>query len=80
MKDFLKAMEAVGMPTLIFDEEGVMASKAYVEYRDYPKGTQQCAGCTMFKPPNSCTYVDGRIDPEGWCKAYEQKVAAMETE
>lgn len=34
---------------------------------------EACSGCTMFRPPHSCTAVYGKIDPKGWCKYYEAK-------
>ena len=53
-----------------------MASKEYVKYQDQPKGDERCADCTMFRPPNRCTYVDGKISPQGWCTAFEREKEA----
>lgn len=50
-----------------------MASKEYAEYQTMPNGEEKCANCTMFRPPERCTYVDGKISPEGWCKQWEGK-------
>ena len=50
-----------------------MASKAYAEYQTEPKGSEQCDKCTMFRPPSKCTYVDGKISPQGWCKQFDRK-------
>lgn len=50
-----------------------MASKEYAEYRDRPKGSQQCSGCSMFRAPQACTLVEGKISPRGWCRYWEKK-------
>jgi hypothetical protein len=38
-----------------------------------PKGADKCALCTNFKPPDSCGIVDGKINPNGWCRFYTKK-------
>lgn len=45
--------------------------KAEVNYQGKPNGSEQCAKCTMFLPPNSCTDVRGRISRNGWCELFE---------
>lgn len=50
-----------------------MASKEYAQYQPHPKGEQQCSLCTMFRAPESCTLVDGKISPKGWCRYFEAK-------
>lgn len=47
--------------------ETVTATKAEVDYVDYPINNQKCSECTMFRCPNKCTAVEGDISPEGWC-------------
>lgn len=53
-------------------------SKAYAKYRDNPNGQQCCRKCTMFRQPQSCTTVNGKILPTGWCTYYEPKKDADE--
>jgi hypothetical protein len=45
-------------------------SKAQAEYQDSPKGIQSCATCSLFEEPDQCRIVDGKVSPNGWCKAY----------
>jgi len=54
----------------LFEEE--KASKATAKYRNEPKENQKCSNCTMWRPPNACTSVKGKISPEGWCKWYKK--------
>ena len=42
-------------------------------YQSTPKGTQNCAGCSLFQSPSSCILVDGNISPNGWCRFYRKK-------
>lgn len=45
-------------------------SKQEVGYQGEPRGTAECDDCSMFRPPNGCSYVQGVISPHGWCRAY----------
>jgi hypothetical protein len=45
-------------------------SKTQAEYQDSPKDIQMCATCTLFVAPHACKVVEGKISPDGWCKAY----------
>lgn len=45
-------------------------SKRQAGYQDQPKDIRMCATCTLFKPPRSCTVVEGDISPNGWCTLY----------
>ena len=47
------------------------ASKADVDYQSSPKGAKRCERCTMFTPPASCTDVEGRISPRGYCNIFK---------
>lgn len=49
------------------------STKAETSYQDRPKGEERCDGCTMFVAPGSCTAVEGKIVPQGWCDLYEPK-------
>lgn len=42
-------------------------------YQDKSKDGQECSGCALFKSPDSCSLVDGSINPEGWCRFYSKK-------
>jgi hypothetical protein len=42
-------------------------------YQEKPKDSASCSNCTLFKPPSSCTLVDGTINPNGWCRFYVKK-------
>jgi len=48
------------------------ASKALVNYR---LGTvsRRCELCTMFRPPSSCTAVEGRISPIDLCDYFKRQ-------
>lgn len=49
------------------------SSKAEARYKDYAEGLNHCALCTMFRPPSSCTAVEGTISPHGVCKYFKAK-------
>lgn len=42
-------------------------------YQATPKGDQNCANCSLFKAPSSCTLVDGTIGADAWCRYYAKK-------
>ncbi|GAC1573253.1 MAG: hypothetical protein NVS3B7_04480 [Candidatus Elarobacter sp.] len=46
-------------------------NKKQFKYQDKPgpKGAK-CSGCSLFKKPNACSVVTGKISPNGWCIAY----------
>ena len=54
-----------------FLNEENKASKKEAKYQDYPKGDEKCGNCSMWRPPNGCTSVKGKISPKGWCKWWE---------
>jgi hypothetical protein len=43
---------------------------ADAHYRDRPNGSQRCAICLQFMPPDRCRIVKGRIVPQGWCQFF----------
>lgn len=49
-------------------------TKTDARYQDHPKGTLRCKGCTMFREPDKCTLVAGKIAPQGYCVHYDSKV------
>ena len=44
-----------------------------VRYQQTPKDGQRCDNCSFWQTPSSCTLVDGKIDPAGWCSLYRKK-------
>ena len=48
-------------------------AKQTVSYQTSPKGQAHCGNCTFFQPPSSCQYVNGPINPSGWCVLYKRK-------
>lgn len=63
----------------VSEAQAAKATKAMMQYRDKPKGKQDCAGCLQFIPGKSakangtCKVVEGSISPHGWCLAYAPK-------
>ena len=53
------------------------ASKAEAAYQDRGNGHKRCARCEMFRAPDQCTAVEGRISPQGWCRFYEQRASPL---
>jgi hypothetical protein len=43
------------------------------KYQSTPKGQQRCDGCINFQPPNACNFVEGEINPSGWCQLFYPK-------
>ena len=52
--------------------EAKMAQKD-AGYQQMPKGDQSCSNCNLFIAPDSCTLVDGTINPQGWCRYHQNK-------
>lgn len=54
-------------------------TKTRALYQYHPKGNDKCSTCTMFRKSisirgfDSCTKVEGVINPSGWCKFYYGK-------
>jgi hypothetical protein len=42
-------------------------------YQQAPKGDQSCSNCGLFSAPDSCSLVDGTINPQGWCRFHQNK-------
>jgi hypothetical protein len=47
--------------------------KQTVSYQPSPKGQARCGSCAFFEAPSACNYVDGPINPNGWCVLYKAK-------
>jgi hypothetical protein len=48
-------------------------AKQTVSYQPTPRGQARCATCSFFQAPSSCNYVNGPINPTGWCMLYRAK-------
>lgn len=49
-------------------------SKKSAMYQNQPKGAQKCSTCINFiAASNTCTRVEGPINPEGWCILWAKK-------
>lgn len=42
-------------------------------YQPHPRGEARCGLCVMFRLPDECTDVSGKISPQGWCKIFARK-------
>ena len=49
------------------------STKLDAHYRNSPKGEMRCGKCGMFRPPHSCSAVEGRISPDGYCTYFKAK-------
>lgn len=77
---FLRLSAAAGGGTLLGLAAAAPASaatakvaKQTVSYQPTPRGQARCATCSFFQAPSSCNYVDGQINPTGWCMLYHAK-------
>ena len=50
---------------------GPTKSKSEARYRDSPHLLDRCSKCSMFRKPGSCTLVQGKISPHGWCRYFK---------
>lgn len=48
-------------------------SKQTVNYQPSPKGQARCGTCSFFQAPSACSYVEGPINPSGWCTLFRAK-------
>lgn len=55
--------------------EATKSTKEEVGYVDQStKRAEKCRDCTMYvKSSSTCTAVEGKINPEGWCRLFERK-------
>ncbi len=40
------------------------------QYQGAPKDGQHCGVCANFQAPNACKFVQGNINPNGWCQLF----------
>jgi hypothetical protein len=55
------------------DSSGTKAQFKY-QLKPGPKG-QKCGACSLFKAPNACSVVKGKISPNGYCIAFAPKAS-----
>jgi hypothetical protein len=53
------------------DSAGTKAQFKY-QLKPGPAG-QECGKCALFKAPNACSVVKGKISPNGYCIAFAPK-------
>lgn len=53
------------------DAATAKVSQQTVGYQQNPKGPSRCGTCKFFQAPSSCNYVQGPINPQGWCTLYQ---------
>ncbi len=57
-----------------FSTAEAAGNKKQFKYQDKPgPHGQKCSGCRFFKRPSSCSIVQGKISPNGWCIAWAKK-------
>lgn len=66
----LAVAATTGMASAADDSGGTKATYAYV---DHPVSGKMCSTCSLFKAPNACQVVKGKISPKGYCKIYAPK-------
>jgi hypothetical protein len=44
-----------------------------IKYQNVPHGNERCGLCTMFRAPDECTDVAGKILRQGWCKIFNRR-------
>lgn len=50
------------------------ATKAEADYQTEPNfDGRRCGFCSMWRSPGTCTAVEGRISPRGYCKYYKRR-------
>ena len=54
-----------------FMSEEEKFSKITAKYQNEPKGNEKCSNCNMWRAPNACTAVSGKISPNGWCEWHQ---------
>lgn len=57
---------------------GYRTGKAEADYVGHAVDGHTCRTCTMFRPPQSCTSVEGKISPDGYCDYFEDAYAKMD--
>jgi hypothetical protein len=64
------ALSLLGLSTR--SAQAAKVAKTAVAYQETPKGTQSCANCRLFIPPDACQQVEGVISPNAWCRIWSK--------
>lgn len=48
-------------------------SQDVAKYQNTSHGDQRCERCYNFQPPNACKFVQGDVNPTGWCTLFSPK-------
>lgn len=48
-------------------------SQKLANYQGAPRGKDHCGVCANFQPPHTCQFVQGEINPNGWCQLFAPK-------
>ena len=48
-------------------------SQAIANYQNMAQGDDRCGLCENFQAPNACRFVQGEIQPQGWCQLFAAK-------
>ena len=48
-------------------------NQADAAYQGTSKSDERCDGCINFQPPNACKFVQGNVNPSGWCQLFTPK-------
>lgn len=69
------AVVGAGAAALLGTASPAMAKMSQKDagYQEMPKGDQSCSNCSLFSAPDSCSLVDGTINPQGWCRYHQNK-------
>jgi hypothetical protein len=66
------AVAATSGAAFAADDSG--GTKAQFKYITKPgPGGKKCAECSLFKAPNACLVVKGKISPNGYCTSFAPK-------
>lgn len=75
-RTLLRSAAAIGAAPILLAAAGpsdaAKVSKASVQYRNSPHGSEKCANCALFVRPSSCKTVAGRVSPHGWCMIWSK--------
>lgn len=56
----------------VLTETEAMLSKQAANYIDYSMSGEKCRNCQHFIPLSRCEIVEGKINPNGWCKYFKE--------
>ena len=51
------------------------AGKASVQYTDHGTHKEHCSKCEHYVDAHTCSVVNGRIEPGGWCSRYTKETS-----